>query len=167
MVSVSHCHSVRTNGEGWFRMHPPMHALHHLPNLVSHPTPRPISKPTPWRTWASKRAAFGQQRARAADPFVPAFSEADFGQRAGKPGYTGYTGNTMLCQVYSRYTVGIQGCIQVGGIQGYTGKPGTPTIFNQGYTGGIQFHLVGVSMVCAGGLSGMCCVPVPKSLKAI
>ena len=72
--------SVRTNGEGWFRMHPPMHALYHLPNLVSHPTPGPISKPTPWRTWASKRAAFGQQRARAADPFVPAFSEADFGQ---------------------------------------------------------------------------------------
>ena len=53
-------------------------------------------------------------------------------QRAGKPGYTGYTGNTMLCQVYSRYTVGIQGCIQVGGIQGYTGKPGTPTILNHG-----------------------------------
>ena len=66
-------------------MHPPMHALYHLPNLVSHPTPGPISKPTPWRTWASKRAAFGQQRARAADPFVPAFSEADFGPRCTPP----------------------------------------------------------------------------------
>ena len=30
------------------------------------------------------------------------------------------------------YTVGIQGCIQVGGIQGYTGKPGIPTILNHG-----------------------------------
>ena len=77
--------SVRTNGEGWFRMHPPMHALYHLPNLVSHPTPGPISKPTPWRTWASKRAAFGQQRARAADPFVPAFSEADLGHPCPPP----------------------------------------------------------------------------------
>ena len=76
---------MRTNGEGWFRMHPPMHALYHLPNLVSHPTPGPISKPTPWRAWASKRAAFGQQRARAADPFVPAFSEADFGPRCTPP----------------------------------------------------------------------------------
>ena len=80
-----YCYSVRTNGECWFRMHPPMHALHHLPNLVSHPTPRPISKLTPWRTWASKRAAFGQQRARAADPFVPAFSEADLGHPCPPP----------------------------------------------------------------------------------
>ena len=79
MVSVGCCYSVRTNGEGWFRMHPPMHALYHLPNLVSHPTPRPISKPTPWRTWASKRAAFGQQRAHAADPFVPGFLSSHFG----------------------------------------------------------------------------------------
>ena len=61
-------------------MHPPMHALYHLPNLVSHPTPGPISKPTPWRTYASKQAAFGQQRARAADLFVPGFSDSDFGQ---------------------------------------------------------------------------------------
>ena len=80
VVSVRYCYSVRTNGEGWFRMHPPMHALYHLPNLVTHLTPRPTSKPTPWRAWASKRAAFGQQRARAADPFVPGFSETDFGQ---------------------------------------------------------------------------------------
>ena len=71
---------VRTNGEGWFRMHPPMHAFYHLPNLVSHPTPRPISKPTPWRTYASKQAAFGQQRARAAGLFVLAFLSTDFGQ---------------------------------------------------------------------------------------
>ena len=63
-------------------------------------------------------------------PPKKAFADTD--QRAGKPGYTGYTGNTMLCQVYSRYTVGIQGCIQVGGIQGYTGKPGTPTILKHG-----------------------------------
>ena len=61
-------------------MHPPMHALYHLPNLVSHPTPQPISKPTPWRTSASKQAAFGQQRARAAGLFVPGFSEAGFDQ---------------------------------------------------------------------------------------
>ena len=59
-------------------MHPPMHALYHLPNLVTHPTPRPISKPTPWRAYASKQAAFGQQRARAAGLFVPGFSEAGF-----------------------------------------------------------------------------------------
>ena len=61
-------------------MHPPMHALYHLPNLVTHLTPRPISKPTPWRTYASKQAAFGQQRARAAGLFVPGFSEAGFDQ---------------------------------------------------------------------------------------
>ena len=80
VVSVRYFSSVRTNGEGWFRMHPPMHALYHLPNLVSHPTPQPISKPTPWRTYASKQAAFGQQRARAAGLFVPGFSEAGFDQ---------------------------------------------------------------------------------------
>ena len=80
VVSVRSCYSVRTNGEGWFRMHPPMHALYHLPNLVPHPTPGPTSKPTPWRTWASKQAAFGQQRARAAGLFVPGFSEAGFDQ---------------------------------------------------------------------------------------
>ena len=79
--------SVRTNGEGWFRMHPPMHALYHLPNLVSHPTPGPISKPTPWRTWASKQAAFGQQRARAAGLFVPGFSEAGFGHVCTPPAH--------------------------------------------------------------------------------
>mgnify|MGYP001369728573 CR=1 FL=1 len=75
VVSLRYFSSVRTNGEGWFRMHPPMHALYHLPNLVSHPTPQPISKPTPWRTYASKQAAFGQQRARAAGLFVPALSQ--------------------------------------------------------------------------------------------
>ena len=32
-------------------MHPPMHALYHLPNLVHHLTPRPDLKPTPWLTW--------------------------------------------------------------------------------------------------------------------
>ena len=80
VVSLRYFSSVRTNGEGWFRMHPPMHALYHLPNLVSHPTPQPISKPTPWRTYASKQAAFGQQRARAAGLFVPGFSEAGFDQ---------------------------------------------------------------------------------------
>ena len=80
VVSVRYFSSVRTNGEGWFRMHPPMHALYHLPNLVTHPIPRPISKPTPWRTPASKQAAFGQQRARAAGLFVPGFSEAGFDQ---------------------------------------------------------------------------------------
>ena len=79
--------SVRTNGEGWFRMHPPMHALYHLPNLVSHPTPQPISKPTPWRTYASKQAAFGQQRARAAGLFVPGFSEAGFGHVCTPPAH--------------------------------------------------------------------------------
>ena len=76
---MRYCYLVRTNGEGWFRMHPPMHALYHLPNLVTHPTPQPISKPTQWRKWASKRAALGQQRARAADPFVPGFSESGLG----------------------------------------------------------------------------------------
>ena len=44
--------------------------------------------------------------------------------------------------VYRGYTAGIQGGIQQGiqvwGIQGYTGKPGTPTILNHGYTRGIQ-----------------------------
>ena len=87
MVSVRYCYSVRTNGEGWFRMHPPMHALYHLPNLVSHPTPQPISKPTPWRTSASKQAAFGQQRARAAGLFVPGFSEAGFGHVCTPPAH--------------------------------------------------------------------------------
>ena len=48
---MRYCYSVRTNGEGWFRMHPPMHALYHLPNLGSHPTRRPDLKPTPWLTW--------------------------------------------------------------------------------------------------------------------
>ena len=47
VVSLMYCYSVRTNGEGWFRMHPPMHALYHLPNLGSHPTPQPDLKPTP------------------------------------------------------------------------------------------------------------------------
>ena len=85
VVSLRYFSSVRTNGEGWFRMHPPMHALYHLPNLVTHPTPGPISKPTPWRTWASKQAAFGQQRARAADLFVPGFSDPDFGRLCPPP----------------------------------------------------------------------------------
>ena len=38
----------------------------------------------------------------------------------------------MLCQVYRWYTGGIQQVIQVGVIQGYTGKPGIPTILNHG-----------------------------------
>ena len=37
-----------------------------------------------------------------------------------------------------RYTGGIQQVYRFWGIQGYTGGPGTPTILNQGYTGGIQ-----------------------------
>ena len=48
---------MRTNGEGWFLMHPPMHALYHLPNLVTHPTARPDLKPTPWLTWRLKSDA--------------------------------------------------------------------------------------------------------------
>ena len=73
---------VRTNGEGWFRMHPPMHALYHLPNLVSHPTPRPTSKPTQWRTWGSKPGANPHCDSGwlSAARFAPDFSGADFGQ---------------------------------------------------------------------------------------
>ena len=60
---------------------------YHLPNLGSHPTPQPISKPTPWRTYASKQAAFGQQRARAAGLFVPAFLKIGFGQVCTPPAH--------------------------------------------------------------------------------
>ena len=90
VVSLMYCYSVRTNGEGWFRMHPPMHALYHLPNLVSHPTAGPIG-----HLKAHTMADMGQQagclratalqRARAADPFVPAFSESDLGHLCPPP----------------------------------------------------------------------------------
>ena len=71
---------VRTNGEGWFRMHPPMHALYHLPNLVSHPTPRPTSKPTQWRTWGSKPGANPHSGWLSAARFAPDFSGPVFAQ---------------------------------------------------------------------------------------
>ena len=61
-------------------MHPPMHALYHLPNLVSHPTPRPTSKPTQWRTWGSKPGANSHSGWLSAARFAPDFSGADFDQ---------------------------------------------------------------------------------------
>ena len=58
--------------------------------------------------------------------------------------HTGYTALVTFLKytggiqgVYRGYTASEQG-MQVWGIQGYTGKPRTPTILNQGYTGGIQ-----------------------------
>ena len=62
-----------------------MHALYHLPNLVTHLTLRPDLKPTPWRTSASKQVAFGQQRARAAGLFVAGFSESHLGRLCPPP----------------------------------------------------------------------------------
>ena len=55
-----------------------MHALYHLPNLVSHPTPRPTSKPTPWRTWGNKPGANPHSGWLSAARFAPGFSGADF-----------------------------------------------------------------------------------------
>ena len=88
---------MRTNGEGWFRMHPPMHALYHLPNLVSHPTPRPTSKPTQWRTWGSKPGANPHSGWLSAARFVPDFLGGDFGQPCPPP-TQGAVGN-LRCAV--------------------------------------------------------------------
>ena len=61
-------------------MHPLMHALYHLPNLVHHLTPRPDFKPTRWRTWGLRSDANQACGRRSPGQMAPAFHRCHFGQ---------------------------------------------------------------------------------------
>ena len=59
---------------------PPMHALYHLPNLVTHPTARPDLKPTPWLTWRLRSDANRACGCPLLGQIAAAISRCHFGQ---------------------------------------------------------------------------------------
>ena len=61
-----------------------MHALCHLPNTGSHPSPRPDLKPTRWWSWASKPGANPHNGRQSAARFASGCLGIDFGS-AGTP----------------------------------------------------------------------------------